>query len=89
MKWRVPTINLDEYEIERSALARLPRQLCDERGVIPVAVIPNALIVAMTDPDDRELIEMLARHAQCEIEPLVAPSDDIARALRKYRDRVK
>ncbi len=83
----MPTIDLDEYEIDRSTLKRLPQELCDAQHVIPVAIAGTSLVVAMTNPDDRDLIQKLELHAGINVEPVIAAREAIDKALRKYRNR--
>src|SRR6516162_9965000 len=49
-QYRVPTVNLDEYEIDAEILALVKKDQCERHHVIPVSRTGNSLIVAMADP---------------------------------------
>jgi len=46
MRYRIPTIDLDQYVTAPEILALVPRELCEKLIVLPVSRAGNALIVA-------------------------------------------
>ena len=49
-QYRVPTINLEEYEVDADVLKLVPKEPCERHKVLPVSRTGNSLIVAMADP---------------------------------------
>jgi type IV pilus assembly protein PilB len=83
-QYRVPTIDLAAYEIERVALALVPKDVCKRHRAIPVSRVGEALVVAIADPNDRAALDALASLTGLKIEPVLATADEIAAAIAKY-----
>ena len=49
-QYRVPAVNLDEYEIDGEVLKLVSKDVCEKHKVLPVARAGSSLIVAMSDP---------------------------------------
>src|SRR6202795_5303237 len=49
-QYRVPTVNLEEYEIDADILKLVAKEQCEKHRVVPVSRTGNSLIVAMADP---------------------------------------
>ena len=58
-QYRVPTVNLEEYEIDAEILKLVPKEPCERHKVVPVSRTGNALIVAMADPTNLNAIDDL------------------------------
>src|SRR6202050_73018 len=83
-QYRVPTVNLDEYEIEPDILKLVPKEPCERHKVIPVSRTGNALIVAMADPTNLNAIDDLKFLTGYNIEPVIASETAIHNAIEKY-----
>src|SRR5215510_7790548 len=49
-QYRVPTINLEEFEIDADIIKLVSRDQCEKHKVLPVSRAGNSLVVAMADP---------------------------------------
>lgn len=78
---RVPTIELADLEIPDDVRALLPRQLCERYVVVPVARAGPSLIVALTDPDDADVLAAMAEAAGMPVEPVIASAEAITAKL--------
>ncbi len=83
-QYRVPTVNLEEYEIEADILKLVPKEPCERHKVIPVSRTGNSLIVAMADPTNLNAIDDLKFLTSYNIEPVIASETAIANAIEKY-----
>jgi type IV pilus assembly protein PilB len=83
-QYRVPTIDLEEYEIEAEILKLVSKEQCEKHRVIPVSRTGNALIVAMADPTNLHAIDDLKFLTSFNIEPVIASETAIAGAVEKY-----
>lgn len=83
-QYRVPTVELAEYEIEADVIALVPRALCEIHKVIPVARVVDSLVVALIDPKNVDALDGLKRVTGLAIEPVIATEAAIAIALQKY-----
>jgi type IV pilus assembly protein PilB len=83
-QYRVPSVDLDAYVVEDTVLKVVSRELCERHSLIPVSRTGGSLIVAMTDPTNRDAIDTLTRATGYAIEPVVATKRAIDRAIAKY-----
>ena len=83
-QYRVPTVNLDEYEIDADILKLVQKEQCEKHRVIPVSRTGNSLIVAMADPTNLNAIDDLKFLTGYNIEPVIASETAIAGAVEKY-----
>jgi type IV pilus assembly protein PilB len=83
-QYRVPTIDLEEYEIDAEILKLVSKQHCEKHRVIPVSRTGNSLIVAMADPTNLHAIDDLKFLTSYNIEPVIASETAIIGAIEKY-----
>src|SRR3974390_2138832 len=58
-QYKVPTVNLEEYEIDADILKLVPKEPCERHKVIPVSRTGTAPSVAMPDPTTLNAIDDL------------------------------
>src|SRR5688572_19220235 len=56
-QYRLPAVNLDEYEIDAEVIKIVSREVCEKHGIVPVSRSGSALIVAMSDPTNLHAID--------------------------------
>ncbi len=83
-QYRVPTINLDEYEIDPDIRKLVQREQCERHRIIPVSRSGNSLIVAMADPTNLNAIDDLKFLTGYNIEPVIASETAIFGAIERY-----
>ncbi len=83
-QYRVPTINLDEYEIEPEILKLVSREQCERHRVVPVSRAGSSLVVAMTDPTNLNAIDDLKFLTGYNVEPVIASETAIAQAIERH-----
>jgi type IV pilus assembly protein PilB len=83
-QYRVPTIDLDEYEIDAEILKLVAKEQCEKHRVIPVSRTGNSLIVAMADPTNLHAIDDLKFLTSYNIEPVIASETAIGGAIERY-----
>lgn len=80
----IPHVQLYHYPIEREALGYVPKELCQERLVMPLKISENSLMLAMNDPMDYFTIDDLEMLTGLRISPAIAAKDDILYAINKH-----
>ena len=83
-QYRVPTVNLEEYEIDADILKLVNKEQCEKHRVIPVSRAGSSLIVAMADPTNLNAIDDLKFLTGYNVEPVIASETAIATAVEKY-----
>lgn len=87
--YKVKLIDLKKVSISQKTLRLVPESLAVERGVVTFAKKSNQVLVAMEDPKDLELIELVRKTigAGIKIVPHVATPEGIKEALKLYKKR--
>jgi len=80
----IPTVNLEEIEIPRKIIDRVPLNVALIYRIVPVRTDDGALCVATADPTDIDTLDNLERLLETPIRPLLCTPDDIRAALAKY-----
>src|SRR6202161_4103539 len=83
-QYRVPTVNLEEYEIDPEILKLVQKEPCERHKVVPVSRTGNSLIVAMADPTNLNAIDDLKFLTGYNIEPVIASETAIQTTIEKY-----
>src|SRR6186713_872555 len=71
-QYRLPAINLDEYEIDGDVLKLITKDLCEKHRVIPVSRSGSSLIMAMSAPTDLNAMDAIKFFTGLSVEPVVA-----------------
>ncbi|MHC4663907.1 MAG: GspE/PulE family protein [Planctomycetota bacterium] len=80
-------LRLRDYEIEQAAIAKVPKDKCQQYTLIPVSLTDNLLTVAFADPLNIPAIDELKLVTSCEILPVIAKESEIKEAVDKYYDK--
>jgi type IV pilus assembly protein PilB len=83
-QYRVPAVNLDEYEIDQEVLKLVSRDVCDKHKIIPVSRAGSSLIMAMADPTNLHAIDDIKFLTGFNVEPVVASETAIQAAVERY-----
>ena len=83
-QYRVPTINLEEYEIDADIVKLVQKEQCERHKVLPVSRAGSSLVVAMADPTNLNAIDDLKFLTGFNIEPVIASEAAILAAIERY-----
>src|SRR5450432_2190538 len=83
-QYRVPAVNLEEYEIDQEVLKLVSRDVCDKHKIIPVSRAGSSLIMAMADPTNLHAIDDIKFLTGFNVEPVVASETAIQAAVEQY-----
>lgn len=83
-RYGVPSISLEDAELDPKLVELLGADLIRRYLVVPVRKVGSTLYVAMVDPFDVALIDDLKFHTGLHIEALVAPESQIRRAIERF-----
>jgi type IV pilus assembly protein PilB len=83
-QYRLPAINLDEYEIDNDVVKLVGRDVCEKHRIIPVSRSGSSLIVAMSDPTNLHAIDDIKFLSGYNVEPVVASETAIHNAIERY-----
>lgn len=80
----IPCISLLHIDIPRKVLRKVPGRLARECRAIPIRMEDKKLEVAMIDPTDADLIDVLATATGMEIAPLIAPQSSLEKMIERF-----
>ncbi len=80
----LPFQRLKEIEIENEILEKLPTKAIFQYNVVPLAEEENSLKVATSDPFIPGLVDALRLAAECRIQLVLSPDEDISTAAKKF-----
>ncbi len=86
-QYGVPSINLEEFDIDPAILRLIPPDVAQKYQVIPVNRAGATLIVAMSDPSNIFAIDDIKFMTGYNIEVVVAPDAAIKAAIDQYYDQ--
>ena len=86
-QYSLPSINLNEFDIDPDVLKLIPKDIARKHMVIPVNRAGATLIVAMSDPSNIYAIDELKFLTQYNIEPVVASEQSIEDAIQRYYEK--
>jgi type IV pilus assembly protein PilB len=79
----LPFVELEDYPIDRAALALVPAALCRRHEVLPLAVIGNTITIAMADPGDVFALDDIRAASRMRVNVVVAEPVDLRNAMNR------
>jgi len=86
-QYGVPSINLDEFEIEQAVVQLIPEEVASKHTVVPVNRAGSTLIVATSDPSNIFALDDIKFLTGYNIQAVVASEESIRRAIDKCYDQ--
>jgi type IV pilus assembly protein PilB len=86
-QYGVPSINLDEFEIDRAVIELVPEEVAIKHNVIPVNRAGSTLILATSDPSNIFALDDIKFLTGYNIQAVVASEEAIRRAVDRYYDK--
>lgn len=80
----VPGVEVNSFEIDRSVIALIPRDVCERNQLIPLQKAGTTLVVAFEDPSNILVKEDLRFITRCRIQAVVGTETAIAASIEKY-----
>jgi type IV pilus assembly protein PilB len=86
-QYGVPSVNLDDFEIDPAVLKTIPPEVVQKYQLLPVNRAGATLIIAVSDPSNLFAIEDIKFMTGYNIEMVVASERDIKTSIDKYYDQ--
>jgi type IV pilus assembly protein PilB len=83
-QYRLPAIDLDEFEVDAEVIRLVSREVCEKHKILPVSRSGSSLIVAMADPTNLHAIDDIKFLTGYNVEPVVASETAIHGAIERY-----
>ena len=85
-QYGVPSINLDEFEVDPEVVALIPEEVALKHNIVPVNRAGSTLIVATADPSNIYALDDIKFLTGYNIQAVVASEAAIKRGIEKYYD---
>lgn len=83
-QYRLPAIDLAEFDIETDLIRLIAQDFCRKNKLIPVSRSGSSLIVAMADPTNLHAIDDIKFLTGYNVEPVVSSESGILEAIERY-----
>src|SRR5262245_53896076 len=83
-KYGVPSINLDEFEIDAEVVSLIPEDVAVKHTIMPVNRAGSTLIIATADPSNIFAIDDVKFLTGYNVEVVVSAEEAIRRAIDRY-----
>ena len=83
-KLHIPSVDLDDYTLDKNCLQYINIVDARKYKIIPLFKIENTLTVAMADPLDLFAIDKIMEKAECNIEPIISTETSILKIIDEY-----
>jgi type IV pilus assembly protein PilB len=83
-QYGVPSINLDEFEIDPAVIELIPEEVATKHTVLPVNRAGSTLILATADPSNIFALDDIKFLTGYTVQPVVAAEEAIKRAIDRY-----
>ncbi len=77
----IPYVRLEDYDLTRELVSKIPRQIAQTRKIIPIEELEDRIVVAVSDPLDVEAIDEIEMTVDKDVEPVVAVKSRIEEEL--------
>ncbi|UZN05157.1 GspE/PulE family protein [Cellulomonas sp. S1-8] len=77
-------VDLDEYAVDRKAVALVPESVCRRHAVLPVALRAGSLVLATADPGNIVAVDDVRSLSGMHVIPVVATYDNVLRAIDRF-----
>lgn len=82
---KIPFVTLAKMDIPHDVFTAIPERFARKHKIIPFARTPEGVRIAMVDPSNREVLEMVAKKTGQRVYPHLATDRDIYNTLSIYR----
>lgn len=84
MQFNLPVMRLDGLRIKQEVIDLVPETIAKRFNIIPIFNIHDELTLAVSDPTDINLLDIVSSETKCKVTPVIAPYSEISRSIAKH-----
>lgn len=84
MQFNMPVTHLEGFRIKPDVLDLIPEMMAKRFNIIPLFKIENELTLAISDPTDITLLDIVSSETKCKVIPVIAPFSEISKAIDNH-----
>lgn len=82
----VPYVDLSEVKVDQSIIKNITKEMAKKYKAVPFGFSGNMLNVAMTDPNNVQVIEFIERKSGFRVNPYMASEEGVEKVIDQYQD---
>jgi len=83
-QYNLPVMRIEGLRIKPEVTAVISETLAKKYNIMPLFKVGNELTLAVSDPTDILVIDLVAAEARCRVIPVISPPSDIAKAINRH-----
>lgn len=83
-KFRLPTVDLDDYDIDPLASTEVEREVIEKYGILPIQTDKHKLTVALADPLGLEAYDSICFHTGKKVHEVMCKASQLKFHINKY-----
>ncbi|MEW6107578.1 MAG: GspE/PulE family protein [Nitrospirota bacterium] len=87
IQFNLPVMHIEDLRIKPEVIDFVPEVIAKRFNIIPLFKISNELTLAVSDPTDINLLDIVSAETKCKVIPVIAPYSEISRAIERHYSR--
>ncbi|PIV65922.1 MAG: hypothetical protein COS10_08860, partial [Nitrospirae bacterium CG01_land_8_20_14_3_00_44_22] len=83
-QFNTPVMRIEGLRIKPEVTAMVSDTLAKKFHIMPLFKVGNELTLAVSDPTDILVIDIVAAETRCKVVPVISPYSDISKAINRY-----
>jgi len=83
-QYNLPVMRIEGLRIKPEVIAMISETLAKKYSIMPLFKVGNELTLAVSDPTDILIIDLVAAETHCRIIPVISPPSDITKAINRH-----
>lgn len=83
-QYNLPVMRIEGLRIKPEVTAMISETLAKKYNIMPLFKVGNELTLAVSDPTDILVIDLVAAEARCRVIPVISPPSDISKAINRH-----
>jgi len=83
-QYNLPVMRIEGLRIKPEVTAIISETLAKKYSIMPLFKVGNELTLAVSDPTDILVIDLVAAEARCRVIPVISPPSDITKAINRH-----
>lgn len=84
MQFNMPVTHLEGFRTKPDVIDLIPEIMAKRFNIIPLFKMGNELTLAVSDPTDITLLDIVSSETQCKVIPVIAPFSEISKAIDNH-----
>lgn len=84
MQFNMPVTHLEGFRTKPDVIDLIPEIMAKRFNIIPLFKMENELTLAVSDPTDITLLDIVSSETQCKVIPVIAPFSEISKAIDNH-----